>query len=344
MSLTPTTPSFGGKIKSFWAKPEGIYGGIPTLIILAGLGLYGYSKILPWLSDIVWGTAQLVAGGAVLFILLAVLTSKRFWCILSNVFQLIMRKAVGQIVELDPIGIAENTYDQMVDNNNKFSQAIQGTSGAKVSTERQIEKNNSAISKAESIRDEAKSEMASKKNPLDQQRLALNITMQLNEIGRRMHSNEKLQKILDQTTKIYDMLCRWQQLADFQILNLRAEIDNNKEERKAILAAYAGMGFAQKIIQGDPEQLKLLNASLEFMADDNAQKLGAMQDFARYSEKYLSQMDLEQGASAADAEKMLSQYELKLLSSGAPVQTIPAVIIPNQEPVPVLRKKDSNYL
>jgi len=343
MSLTPSVPDFKANMKSFWQRPEG-KGGIITLLALAGVGIWGFSLALPWLTALVWGTLQLAVAGVLLFLLLAAVTSKRLRCIVSNIFQLTMRKIVGIIVEIDPIGIAENTLDNMISNNEKFSKAIEGTAGAKKSTENQIKKNTDIIDHANSLKHEAEKEIAQSSDELVKRRYQLNVTMQLNEIGRRLKSNEKLQVILNQTTKLYTMLCRWQELADFQIENLRAEIANNKEERKAILEAYAGMTFAQKIIKGDPEQLKMLNASLEYMADDNARKLGAMEDFARYSEKFLTQMDLEQGASASDAEKMLAQFEQKLLSAGAPQDTVPTKISVNATPTPVLRNKDnSNY-
>lgn len=322
MSLTPTIPNLS--LKSFWQRPEGKTG---TIILLATAiaGIYGVSLMLPWLILLLSNTLTAAALGVALFALLYIVTNKTFRSIVGNTFRLGMRWMTGLLVEIDPIGILENTRDKMNENNEKLSKAVEGTRGAKQLVQSEIQKNTIAIQRATSIKEQAEREAAKTTSPLLVQRLALQKTMELQEIGRKLKSNEKLSAILTQTSKLYDMLTRWQQLAEFNVDNMSAEIDNAKAERKTILQAYAGLGFAQKIIKGDPEQLKMMNASLEYLAQDNAMKLGAMEDFARYSEKYLTQMDLEQGASAADAEKMLSEYETKLLSAGSPATIVPAV-------------------
>jgi hypothetical protein len=336
MSLTPTTPDFNTKLKTFWQRPEG-KAGMVVLLASAIAAVYGVGLILPWLILLLSNTIYAAVLAVVLFGLLYTVTNRTFRSIVGNGFRLVMRWTTGMLIEIDPIGILENTRDKMSENNQKLSEAVSRTRGAKQLVQSQITKNQNAIDHATSLKNEAEREMASEIDPLRKQRDALGRSMQLLEIGRRLKSNEKLATILTQTSKLYDMMTRWQQLAEFNVDNMSAEITNAKAERKTILEAYAGLGFAKKLIQGDPEQMKMLNASLEYLQEDNASKLGAMEDFARYSEKYLSQMDLEQGASAADAEKMLSEYETKLLGAGAPGSSVPETQ-PTNQPVVVPRQ------
>jgi hypothetical protein len=342
MSLSPATPM---NLKSFWSRTEGKFG-IGAILLMSGGALFGLYVALPYLLSIVWGTLELVYAGAALAATIFVLTDKNIRSLVSNVFQLTMRWLAEAVVGIDPIGILENTVDRMEENNQKLGKAIEGCAGAKKAVENQIKKNNDAIQHAKSMVEQATRQLKMTNDPLLKQRYELAKAGQMQEAGRRMHSNEKLGQILAQTTKMYTMLGRWQNLAEFNIENTKAEVENAKQERKAILESYKGLGFAQRIIKGDPEQLKLMNQSLEFLAEDNANKLGAMEDFSRYSEKFLTNMDLETGASAADAEKMMADYESKLLSAGSAGQTVP-MQMGRADAVPVPRSSkavDGDYL
>lgn len=314
MSLTPSTPSFN--IKSFWSRPEGKTG---ALVLVAGVvgGVYGLSLLLPW--AILFATDMIHLGILVgaLFGSLYVVTNKTFRSIVSNMFQMSMRWTTSLLVAIDPIAILKNNLDKMRDQNEQLSKGLEGCSGAKRQLENSIATNNAAISKSLSMASQSDIMANRESDNLKKQSLLLHKQTYLQDVGRRQKSNANLQKILDQTTRMYTMLTRWQNLAEYNIENTDAEIKNAQEERNSILASYRALGPAQRLIKGDPDQLKMVNQSLEYLAEDNANKLGAMEDFSRYSEKFLSGMDIEQGANAADAEKMLTQYESKLMSAGA---------------------------
>jgi hypothetical protein len=326
MSMTPMTPDFKANLKTFWQRPEGKTGML-FLAATAIAGVYGFAVLLPWLIALFANTLYAVGLGLALFTVLYIITNTTFRSIVGNMFRLSMRWMTGIVVEIDPIGILKNSIDKMNEKNAELSKGIEGCAGAKKQLERTIDQNNAAITHAQSVREEAGRKLTATKDSMMIASLQLRQQSQLQEIGRKIHSNENLQKILDQTTRMYKMLTRWQQLAEFNIENATAEMQNLQAERTAILASFKALGPAQRLIKGDPEQLKMVNQSIEFLAEDNANKLGAMEDFARYSEKFLTQMDLESGASAHDAEKMLAEYEQKLLTAGSsptvPQQSVP---------------------
>jgi hypothetical protein len=318
MSMTPTTPNFS--LKSFWKRPEGKTGTAVLLVSTLAL-VYGGVVFLPVIFAAVASILQSLFLSALsivgLITLLYVVTNKTFRNIVSNVFQLSMRWITGVVVELDPIGILRNNLDRMRSKNEELGRGVAGCRGAKTQLERQIATNTESITHARSLIAEVDRKTGLTTDNLVRQSLILRKQAQLQEIGRKMHSNETLDGILKQTTRMYTLLTRWQQLAEFNIENTQAEVDNLAVERKTILASYKALGPAQRLIKGDPEQLKMVNRSLEYLAEDNANKLGAMEDFARYSQKFLDGMDLEQGASASDAEKMLGEFEKRLLSAGS---------------------------
>lgn len=312
MSMTPSTPQLS--LKTFWQRPEGKTG---TIVLLATgvAGLYGFSLILPWLMILAANTLYFGAECAVLLGIIYVVTNKTFRNNLKNAFQSIMRWSTGLLISIAPIDILENSVDDMEEKKLELDKALEGCSGAREQVKAQMDKNTEVIRHETSLKEQADKQLAKANDPLEKQRYALSANLHLQEIGRRIHSNEKFQATFDQTTKLYNILTRWQQLADFNIENTKAQVQNAKAERTTILASYKGMKFAQRILKGDPEQLKLLNQDLEYLVQDNAEKLGEMAEFSRYSEKFLTDMDLESGAAAGDAEKMLAQYEQKLLTA-----------------------------
>jgi hypothetical protein len=301
-------------VKSFWNRPEGKVGVIVLFTSIIA-GLYGLSLALPWMIAFATDMLHLAIEGIALFGVLYTVTNKTFRNICSNVFQMSMRWMTGMVIEIDPIGILKNNLDRMRDRAEGLDKAIAGVNGAKKRLEMQIQTNADSIRHDNALCSQIDSKMQRTQDPLEQQRLILQKKTYLADAGRKMASNERFNKILAQCTKMYQMLTRWQQLAEFNIENTDAEIKNAQAERDTILASYKGLGFARKLIKGDPEELKMVNETLEYLARDNAEKLGAMEDFSRYSEHFLENMDLEQGANADEAEKKLAEYEKKLMST-----------------------------
>lgn len=318
MSLTPSLPS-NLTLKSFWARPEGKAGAV-VLVATGIAAVYGLGMILPWIILLLANTLTAVALGGVLVVVLAVVSSKTFRSGVGNLFQNVMRTFTNFVIETDPIGILKNNVDKMEANNEKLSTAIEGCAGAKKTLENGIRDNQVRAEKARSLVHQCDVDLA--KTPINdstKQRLTFQRNGNLLEMQRREESNNNLQRILDQTNKLYSMLQRWQNFAEYNIENTKSEVENAEQNRKSIMSAYAGMSFAKRLIKGDPEQLKMVNASLEFLAQDNGRMLGAMDDFSRYSEKFLSNQDLSSEAAIAEAEKTMAGYEQKLLAeSGDP--------------------------
>lgn len=339
MSLTPTTPSFDAQtIKSFWNRPEGKTG---ILVILASViaGVYGVSLILPWLILMLQNTIYAAFLTVALFGVVYTVTNKTFRSIIKNLFQLSMRWTTGLLVELDPIGIQKNYLDEMKLQKAKLDQGVEGCAGSKQGLETNIQNNVAAIKQNEG-RVEVIDKRANNPNrtQIDRTKDGYDRDRFMNDIGRKITSNKNLQKTLDMTNGLYTMLQEMQQLSDYNIENLTAQIDNDQQERNAILESYKALSPAQKLIKGQPEQLAIFNASREYVARDNARMLGAMKNFSVISEKYVRGMEIDQSAAAAEAEKALAEMKqtMKLADGGS--EKVPMYMgVAQAEPVPARR-------
>jgi hypothetical protein len=322
-------------LKTFWQKPEGRAGAV-VLLAASAAGIYGFGLALPFLTAMLADTLHMAYLAGTLFAIFAVISNNDFRSAVKNGFQLIMRWSLGRLIELDPIGIEKNYRDDMTQEKVKLDKGVEGCAGAKEGLERNIANNNDAIQHAKSEIFQTDRMIASERNPVKLNGLNLSKQRFLEIIARKMATNQNLQKTLDMTNGLYERSQRMQQLAEYNIENLNAQIENDEQERNAILEAYKSLGPMQKLIRGEPEALKTFNAAREFAARDNSRMLGAMKDFSAYSEKYLTGMDIEQGAATADAEKMISNIEktMQLTSGGG--DTVPmgivradAVTVPN---------------
>lgn len=337
MSLTPSTPNI--PTKSFWSRPEGTFG----KWLLGAFALGGAAAIwfmlLPFLLEMVWGTVELVVAGIILFALIYIATDKTIRKTIGVAYKLFCRWLTGKVIELDPIGILRENIKAMQRNFELLSTQVGRVRGAVEALLRairanaeQIDKNNGMIKQAQ------KAVLGVRKGSLEEQRFSLTIQTNAQSAGRLMKSNEKLNRLLSQAQKLYDLLVRYRELTGAVIADRTDQANQLAQERKVITAAYEAMGTAKRILAGDPEQQDMINSTLEYLADDTAQKLGLIEDFAQYSEHFLTDMDLANGADADHALAELSKYEQKLLTAGSSEPIPTSTVIEGQyEPVPAKR-------
>jgi hypothetical protein len=147
---------------------------------------------------------------------------------------------------------------------------------------------------------------------LEIQRLTLSIQgyKQAASISKQTIDTEK--PILTQTNKMYDQASRLRDLAQFKVASLSQQADMYEKQRKSILAAQQALGAAGRILRGDPEQLAIVDQTIDYLNNEAADTIGAMSDFNRWSEKYLTDMDVQNEAGAAEADKMFATMESRL--------------------------------
>lgn len=345
MSLTQMTPDISGKVKSFWAKPEGKVGMIAAVVAFA-VFCWGMA-IVPWLI-ILQNTVYMITTGVILVVTIGLVTNKTFLSLVSNTFRTVMRRLTNLVIPVMPLDILKNNIDKMEENKAEYDEALAGVAGSKKQVEAAIEQNNQAVNLAHKRASEIDKKIANAADDLERNSWTLRLKSQQAEAGRRMESNNRLQKTLAQISKLYGWLTRWQSFWEYRIDDTKLQFQGLKTERETLLRAFKGMKLAQRLIQGDPEQVKLVDATLEYLAQDNADKMGFMEDFTRKSKQFLDIMDIDQGAQAAEAEKLFAELEQKMLSASGGGEKVPMQMgVAKAEVVPVGRQvkvEDVDYL
>jgi len=354
------TPNFtqnlqGYTPKSFWKRPEGPFGiaALVALIIAGGIGLY---EIMPYIISLLTDTIHAVALAAVLIAILWLAVNPTFRTAVSNLFQNAVRFFASWVVETDPIGILRNNLDDMKKAKSSLDQTLQRFSGSDERLQRSIAAKTDEINGLGRKAAKAEQMANAASDPMERERLSLERQTFLEQAGMLMQGVKQLQALEDQTSKMLKTFQHWSQIADSKIQRTENKVNFLAEQRKMILDAKATLGVGQQLLRGNPEQLKMVDMALDYLEDDTARTLGEIREFSRYTDKLLTDDQIESGAAADDAAAKFAEFNQKLLTSGsqstgADLIHVPGMDVPAGAKVPATvsniaasgTKSDSDY-
>jgi hypothetical protein len=360
MGLSPVTPNFtqnlqGYTPKSFWKRPEGPFGMVVLAALILG-GAFGLYVILPYLITLLQDTIHAAALGAVVVAILWLVFNPTFRTAVSNLFQNAVRFFASWVVETDPIGILRNNLDDMKKAKFSLDQTLQRFAGSDERLQRSISAKSDEINNLGHKAAKAQQMAAAATDPMEKERLQLEGQTFLEQAGMLMQGVKQLQALEDQTGKMLKTFQHWSQIADSKIQRTENKVNFLAEQRKMILDAKATLGVGQQLLRGNPEQLKMVDMALDYLEDDTSRTLGEIREFSRYTDKLLTDDQIESGAAADEAAAKFAEFNQKLLTSGnqstgADQIHIPGIDTPAQAKMPITLasvaassdKTDSDY-
>ena len=72
------------KLPGFFSEPKNVATTVVGVSLFAGVTYFVLTYVLPWLVGVTWNLINLVIGGVVLFLLLLIVTNKKFWRAIKN--------------------------------------------------------------------------------------------------------------------------------------------------------------------------------------------------------------------------------------------------------------------
>lgn len=343
MSLLPVTPNFAQNLqgytpKSFWKRPEGPFGVVVLIALIVGAGV-GIYVILPFLITLL---SNLLYAGALTAALIAILwlaLNPTFRTAIKNLFQSTVRWFASWVVETDPIGILRNNLDDMKKEKANLDQTLQRFSGSDERLQRSIAAKNDEINSLGHKAAKAEQMAAAATDPMERERLSLERQTFLEKAGMLMQGVKQLQALEEQTSKMLSTFQHWSQIADSKIQRTENKVDFLAEQRKMILDAKATLGVGQRLLRGNPEQLKMVDMALDYLEDDTARTLGEIREFSRFTDRLLTDEQIESGAAADEAASRFAEFNQKLLTAGsqpagADMIQIPGMSAPEPAPIP----------
>jgi phage shock protein A len=292
------------QLKSYWQRPGGKFGTLAGLGILAAIGYY----VLPILTSIVWNTLNFGIALACLGVFLYCVTHRKFRMSFFYLYEILMKKLVGVVIELDPFIIAEDYIKDMHEEREKLYKQATDVDGQKERIHAKIKEKESEISKLMS-----KAQVAKEKNMMPE---LGNATRQ---IGRLNEYIKQLSPIHDNLSRIGDYLTKIHKNSAYLIEDAKNELELKKDLYKSVTSGNKALTSALKIFKGDPEKKLMVEQSMEFLKEDIASKLANMKKAISYSSDFMKSIDLDNATYEKEGLKMLDKFnpdnEFKLASS-----------------------------
>lgn len=295
------------KAKSYWSRPEGKTG--MALLAAAGGGLiYGWGKIVPFLVDMVADTLKLGMLSVGLIVFLLVVFSPKT----HMMFRLLTRWITGLVVELDPIGILKDRALQLAKRKENFDEKKVELNGARQTLEQSIERNVEERAKQQKIALNAKDRMGKTTAATERLRMQTELQVAMNEIQRLENGTAKFEKLKKLLDRIYDVLDRSSVYLDGLVRDAQNEARQWDIQRKTSRVASGAIGSALKIIKGKASENDIYNLTLEKLADEYSERIGAVDSGMKDIESFMAKVDLETGFVPDEAFSLAEEFEKKL--------------------------------
>jgi hypothetical protein len=295
------------QLKSYWDRPGGKFG------IIAGIGilvLVGYF-VVPILTQVVWNTLNFGIALVCLGVFLYCITHRKLRLSLFYLYEWLMKKLVGVVIELDPFIIAEDYINDMEKQREKLYEQSVEVDAQKEKINAKIDEKNDEIRSLMS-----KAQVAKDKNMLPE---LGNATRQ---IGRLNDYIKQLTPIRDNLSKIGDYLTQIHKNSGYLIEDSRNELELKKDLYKSVTSGNQALSSALKIFNGDPEKKLMVEQSMEYLKEDIATKLASMKKAISYSSDFMRSIDLDNATYEQEGLRMLESFnpenELKLVQSTKP--------------------------
>ncbi len=289
------------KLKSYWNRPGGKAGVIIGLGLLALIGYY----VIPILTTIVWNTFNFGVALVSLGVFLYCITHRKLRLSLFYMYEILMKKLVGIVIELDPFIIAEDYIGDMEKQREKlYNQSIE-VEGQKEKIDLKLAEKekemNGMLSKAKAAKDN---------NMMPELGNATRQVARINEYIKQ------LAPIRDSLAKIGDYLTKVHKNSGYLIEDAKNELELKKDLYKSVSSGNQALNSALKIFKGDPEKKMMVEQSMEYLKDDIAGKLASMKKAISYSSDFMRSIDLDNATFEVQGLKLLESYdsdtELKL--------------------------------
>ncbi len=300
--IFPNDPN-NQQLQSYWDRPGGKFG------IIVGLGLVliaGYF-VLPILTTIVWNTLNFGIALLCLGLFLFLVTNRKLRLSIFYLYEILMRKLVGVVIELDPFIIAQDYINDMEKSRQKlYDQSVQ-VDGQKENIDAKIKE-----------KLDEKNKMLARAKAAQQNNMIPELQNATRQAARLDEYVAKLTPIRDSLAKIGDYLTKVYKNSAYTIEDAKNELDLKKDMYKSVTAGNAALTSALKIFNGDPEKKLMVEQSMEYLKDDIANKLASMKKSIEVSSDFMRSIDLDNATAEVQGLQMLETYnpdDLKIKTS-----------------------------
>lgn len=268
--------------KTFFERPEGKTG---MFFIVVGVFIFlvAGNTIMPYIITALQNTIHAAILGGVVLGTIWLLMNKKFRLLCWNLYKSSMRFITSMMVTIDPIGIMKNYIEYMVEKLEDMDTQI-GILGGQRNKLKQTIAERKKI--AEQCADLAR--QAQKMNRQDE------FTIHSRKMVRAKEFVESLNETLEKMDFMYRILDKMKKNVKLLLEDTKDEVETREVQYTTIKAANRAMSTAKRLIEGD-EAKELFDQSMEFVADDIANKLAEMERAMEATKDFMDKSDLTNG-------------------------------------------------
>ncbi len=280
-----------------WQKPEKV-AAWAFVGLLAGMGIYFWGQILPYLVDIVFDSIKLGIGLGVLGLMFIIATNKRIKAGLWYLGQRIFRTAAGIFVNTDPIGIMEDYIGNTEKEARNMEVEVGHIEGASELVKRKMAANVTQMQEYLSLADSAV-----RQGEKDSAESYASRAAQLEDYNRR------LTPMATTTANVSLVMRQILKAALRQIDNSKFKVGLLKDEYELVKRTSSGMRAAMNVLRGDPDKKYFFDLATDRVAQDMAAQLGQIKQAMRYSQEFVKEMDIQNGVMSEKGQRLLDKYQ-----------------------------------
>jgi hypothetical protein len=299
------------KLKSYWNRPGGKFGTIMGLGILGAIGYY----VFPILTTILDNTMHFAIACVSAFVLFMILSNRKLWMSLFYLYEILMKKLVGIVIQLDPFIIAEDyIHDMEKERENLYNKSVE------------VDSQKEAIVSKIKEKEKDKNKQLNIAEAAQKQGMAMELANATRQVARLDEYIKQLTPIKVNLEKIGDYLTAVHKNSKYMIDDMKNDLELKKDLYQSVTKGNNALTSALKIFNGDPEKKLMVEQSMDYLKDDMAGKLASMKKAISYSGDFMKSIDLENASYQAEGLKMLEEYrpEIFVYNDNKEAVNIPA--------------------
>ena len=282
------------KLKSYWNRPGGKFGIVIALGLIVLIGYY----VIPILTAVVWNTLNFGIALVCLGVFLYCITHRKLRLSLFYLYEWLMKKLVGLVIELDPFLIAEDYIGDMEEQRETlYKQSVE--------VDAQKEKIDMKIQEKE----KEANQLLSRAKAAQDNNMLPELGNATRQIARIKEYIRLVAPIRDNLAKIGDYLTKVHKNSGYMIEDARNELELKKDLYKSVSSGNKALSSALKIFKGDPEKKLMVEQSMEFLKEDIATKLSSMKKAINYSTDFMRSIDLDNATYELQGLQMLESFD-----------------------------------
>ena len=281
------------KLKSYWSRPGGKFGTFAGIAILGVIGYY----LMPIATTIVWNTINFCIALVVGFVLFMILSNRKLWMSLFYLYEILMKKLVGIVIELDAFIIAEDYIrDMEKERDNLYNKSVE------------VDGQKEGIVAKISEKEKEKNKQLNIAAAAQKQGMGMELANATRQVARLDQYIASLTPIKANLEKIGDYLTAVHKNSKYMIDDMKNDLDLKKDLYQSVTKGNNALNSALKIFNGDPEKKLMVEQSMDYLKDDMAGKLASMKKAISYSGDFMKSIDLENASYQTEGLKMLEEY------------------------------------